>query len=115
MVAVYAEFHSAINRKRRDGDLSVRDAEQILRDFGADWEGLVRVELSPGLNAIVARLLKTYPLRAFDALHLGSALLLRNRMRQSELSFAGFDDRQRLAAKRERLMVAPGDIESTGG
>ena len=107
-VVGHSEFHSAINRKRRDGDLSARDAERILRDFDVDWESVVRVEITPGLNKIVARLLKTHPLRAFDALHLASALLLRTRMPQTDVSFAGFDDRQRQAAERERLAVVPG-------
>ncbi|MBI3987093.1 MAG: type II toxin-antitoxin system VapC family toxin [Lentisphaerae bacterium] len=107
-VVGYSELHSAINRKRRDGDLSARDAERILREFDVDWEGCIRVEITPGLNMIVARLLKTHPLRAFDALHLASALLLRTRMPQTYVSFSGFDDRQRMAAKRERLTVMPG-------
>ncbi len=107
-VVGYAEVHSAINRKRRDGDISARDAERILRTFDADWETLVRVEITPSLNKIVVRLLKAHPLRAFDALHLASALLLRTRMPQSNVSFSGFDDRQRLAAERERLAVVPG-------
>lgn len=107
-VVGYAEFHAAINRKRRDGDLPARDAERMLRDFDADWESFVRVEITPGLNKIVARLLKTHPLRAFDALHLASALLLRTRMPQTDVSFSGFDDKQRLAAERERLTVVPG-------
>ena len=103
----YSEFHSAINRKRRDGDISPREAERILHNFEADWESLVRVEVTAGLNEIAARLLKDHPLRAFDALHLASALLLRNRMRQTDVSFSGFDDKQRLAAARERLPVVP--------
>ena len=107
-VVGYSEFHSAINRKRRDGDLSAREAERILHDFDVDWEGYVRVEITPALNKIVARLLKVYPLRAFDALHLASALLLRTQLRQADVSFCGFDDKQRLAAERERLDVVRG-------
>ena len=107
-VVGHAELHSAINRKRRDGALAARDAERILRDFDLDWEGCIRVEITPGLNKIVARLLRAHPLRAFDALHLASALLLRTRMPQTDVSFAGFDDKQRLAAQRERLAVVPG-------
>ena len=107
-VVGYAEFHSAINRKRRDGDLSARDAERMLRDFDADWEGLIRVEITPAMNKVAARLLQAHPLRAFDALHLASALLLRTRLPQSDVSFSGFDGKQRLAAERERLAVVPG-------
>ena len=106
-VVGHSELHSAINRKRRDGDLSVRDAERILRDFDGDWESLVRVEITPDLNKIAARLLKTHALRAFDALHLASALLLRTRMPQTDVSFSCFDDKQRLAAARERLSIVP--------
>ena len=104
-VVGYAEFHSAINRKRRDGDLTAHDAERVLRDFDTDWDCLVRVEISPDLNKIVARLLRTYPLRAFDALHLASALLLRSQLPQTHVSFSGFDGKPCLAAERERLTV----------
>ena len=107
-VVGFSEFHSAINRKRQDGDLSARDAERVLRDFGVDWEGCIRVEITPVLNKIVARLLKTHPLCAVDALHLASALLLRTRLQQTDVSFTAFDDKQRLAAERERLTVVPG-------
>ena len=107
-VVGYAEVHSTINRKRRDGGISARNAERILREFDADWADLVRVEITPDLNRMAARLLRTHPLRAFDALHLASALLLRTRLRQTDVSFSGFDDKQRLAAVRERLPVVPG-------
>jgi predicted nucleic acid-binding protein len=107
-VVGHSEFHSAINRKRRDGDVSARDADRILQNFDTDWDSLLRVEITPNLNKIVVRLLKTHPLRAFDALHLASALLLRTRVRQTDVLFSGFDDKQRMAAERERLTVAPG-------
>lgn len=103
----HAEFHSALNRKRRDGHLTAAASGTILRSFDRDWDGLVRVDVSFALDRIVARLLREHPLRAFDSLHLASALLLRDRLRSVEVVFAGFDEPQRQAAGREGLTVVP--------
>jgi predicted nucleic acid-binding protein len=103
----HAEFHSALNRKRREGHLSEGDGDRVLSGFGLDWEGLVRVDVSPELSRIAARLLRAYPLRAFDALHLAAAVLLRGRLRSAEVVFAGFDERQCQAAVQEGLAVFP--------
>ncbi len=103
----HAEFHSALNRKLREGVLAAGESERILRGFDEDWEGFVRVEVSPELNRLAARLLREHPLRAFDALHLAAALLVRDRVRSAEVRFAGFDERQCQAADREGFAVRP--------
>jgi predicted nucleic acid-binding protein len=110
-VVGYAEFHSAVNRKRRDGDLGTDHYRAAIEAFDKDWATYLRVEVSPEVNQIVANLLRQYPLRALDAIHLGSALLLRQRIPHREVAFAGYDDRQRLAAQNEHLPLVPGTPE----
>jgi len=107
-VVGYAEFLAAMNRKRREGDLETRTYQSVAAGFREDWQDLVRVEISDELNLLVARLLRSYPLRGFDAIHLASALLLRDRLKARDIWFASFDGRQREAACKENLRVVPG-------
>jgi predicted nucleic acid-binding protein len=103
----HAEFHSALHRKRREGALTEIECDKLLGGFEEDWGSFVQVEVSPELNRMAAGLLRRHALRAFDALHLASALLLRERAPHVEVGFAGFDDRQRQAAEAEGLEVLP--------
>ena len=109
-VVGYAEFLAALNRKRREGDLDAGAFRRVAARFQEDWEGLVRVEITDELNLLAASLLGSYPLRGFDALHLASALLLRERLRTREIQFASFDVRQRDAALQENLKVVPQSV-----
>jgi hypothetical protein len=41
------------------------------------WESFVRVEVNEELNGYIDRVVDRYPLRGFDAIHLASALTIR--------------------------------------
>ena len=46
----YAEFFSAINRKRREGTLSEEEYLSAIQNFKSDWETLVMIEVTVHLN-----------------------------------------------------------------
>jgi uncharacterized protein len=99
------ECESAIQRRFREGSLSVADARMArerLADLSAAWH-----EVSPivAVRTLSRRLLRTHPLRAADALQLAAALAL-GEAGLNEFSFACSDARLASAAEMEGLLVA---------
>lgn len=67
------------------------------------WPGLHVIELQDVVTAGAATLVGTHPLRAADALHLASALVLRS----PDLVVAAWDEHLAAAARAEGLRVLP--------
>lgn len=98
------ECESAIQRRVREGSLSVSDARlarECLADLSTSWH-----EVSPvvAVRTLSRRLLRTHPLRAADALQLAAALAL-GEAGLNQLSFACSDIRLATAAETEGLHV----------
>jgi predicted nucleic acid-binding protein len=66
----------------------------------------VRLEVTNELIREAAALADRYPLRAYDAIHLASAVIARRRL-GDDLVFACWDDALSAAASREGLELAP--------
>jgi predicted nucleic acid-binding protein len=99
------ECESAIQRRVREGSLSVADARlarERLADLSMSWH-----EVSPvvAVRTLSRRLLRTHPLRAADALQLAAALAL-GEAGLNEFTFACSDVRLATAAETEGLPVA---------
>lgn len=107
----YPEAMSAITRKRNTGTLAATAVVGIWNDIAADFlpprslYGIVKpTEVVLGRAAL---LVPQHGLRAYDAVHLASALTLQNEMRgSSTLTFVTCDIRLKAAALAERLTVA---------
>ena len=74
-----AEFHSAVRRRTRDGDIDGAAAAQLLESL----DGHVRTRfLRQNVNDVVldlaCGLIGKYPLRAYDAIQLAGCLVLRS-------------------------------------
>jgi predicted nucleic acid-binding protein len=67
-----------------------------------DLASLYVVEVTSEVSRLACRLLMRHKLRAADALHLGSALVLAGRS-GLEVQFVSFDQTQNEAARREGL------------
>ena len=98
------ECESAIQRRVRDGSLSVADARlarERLADLSTSWH-----EVSPvaAVRTLARRLLRTHPLRAADSLQLAAALAL-GEAGLHEFTFACSDIRLATAAETEGLYV----------
>ncbi len=96
------EIVSALARRSRMGELPAGERNRLLEVLEADLESLRVVEIVPPVVALARRLLLSHPLRAADAVHLASALLVAEETRQP-VSFACFDDRLALVAGAEGL------------
>lgn len=107
-VIAYAEIYSGVNRRKREGYLSSQQYTRLSRRFEEHWATYIRIELTEEVLAGAKKLLERYPLRAFDAIHLASAISLQKGIREP-LEFAAADSRLLDAASDERL--TPRNVE----
>jgi predicted nucleic acid-binding protein len=70
-----AEVAAALAKAARIGFVAREAAAKALRAFNADWEHLVRLQLSEPLAARAAALAWEQGLRGYDSVHLASALV----------------------------------------
>lgn len=101
-VVAFAETAAAFSRKLREGVLTEKEYAETLRTFKTDFDSFILVSITPALNVMIERLVKGYPLRGFDAIHLSSALLIKN-AGSIPLKFACFDRPLNEAALKEGL------------
>lgn len=96
----YAEYFSALNRKRQDGALSRAAYRELARAFEGDWMGLQVVQLTETVLRTARRLLERHQLRAGDAVQLASALAVAGSV---AVRFVSADRRLAEVAAREGL------------
>jgi len=83
----YAEVYAGLARKHRQGHLSDSHYALACRQFEADWEAYVRVDLHDEILFLARNLIQRHPLKGFDAVHLASALSLKNALGEETLFF----------------------------
>lgn len=98
----YPETMSAMNRRFRNGDLSPKEYELLVKEFSREWNHLAAIDFDE-LEA--GRLVKKYGLHGFDAIHLSSAKLLKASQGNIHLSFSSFDEKLNTSASAEGLTV----------
>jgi uncharacterized protein len=80
----YAEIHAAVARRSRDGQLSTIEAAAIQEKFDSDWVlAFTPIELGARVLGFIPSIVKQFPLKGADAVHLASALWLRDTARSS--------------------------------
>jgi uncharacterized protein len=104
-VVAFAETASTFSRKLREGILTEKEYLTTLKTFKTDFDSFVLVSVTPMLNSTIERLVKGYPLRGFDAIHLSSALMIRD-AGSLPMQFACFDQTLNEAALKEGMAVA---------
>jgi predicted nucleic acid-binding protein len=103
------EVTSALMRRVREGTLTLVDYAQVQNAFRADC--LNEYELVTAIGDIIDqadRLLEQHPLRAYDAIHLATAVTANQQLLANNfapLTFLSADDRLNRAATAEGLAV----------
>lgn len=98
----YVEARAAFVRRRRERRLSARGYRSIIQSLDADWTHYVVVEVTDSLIRESARFAERYGLRAYDAVHLASAAVLRGGLAEP-ITFASWDLGLEKAARRAGL------------
>ncbi len=103
------EVYSALNRRRREANLSTADYAEIVTDFVLLCVTEYQiVELTAPVVERARLLLERYPLRAYDAVQLASALMTCDALLAAHLpplTLLAADDRLLDAARAEGLTV----------
>jgi predicted nucleic acid-binding protein len=103
---LYAEMIATFARKRREDPSNAAVIDQRLQAFRTDFQTLTRIALDDDVHRRVDDLLGRHPLRGADAVHLASAVLVRDVL-QEQVTFACADQRLVDAARAEGLLIAP--------
>jgi len=98
----YVEARAAFARKHREGGLSDEEYSVVSDAFRQEWGAYLAVEVSEVIVTLAGDLVEGHELRGFDAIHLASALALRDRT-QSPVLFSCADGRLTTAAGAEGL------------
>lgn len=93
----YAEFYSGLTRRRREEDISEPHYAFASREFEEDWPAYLHVELQQEVLEMARTLIQRHSLRAFEAIHLASALGLKERLNE-DITLVAADDRLLRAA-----------------
>jgi predicted nucleic acid-binding protein len=100
----YVEVRSALARRRRGRGLSPTDRRAIIRKLGIDWQRYLVIEVGDAVLAEAVRLADRHLLRAYDAVHLASATVVRSQL-GATIGVASWDDDLDAAAAREGFDV----------
>ncbi|MDP9265910.1 MAG: type II toxin-antitoxin system VapC family toxin [Chloroflexota bacterium] len=101
----YAECRAAIARAGQR--MSRSEALYGRQTFERIWAEMAIIELDAALSVVAGDLAERHALRGMDAIHLASALWMRDAAERA-LVFAAWDDRLRAAARGEGLALLPG-------
>jgi predicted nucleic acid-binding protein len=110
----YAEILATFARRLRENARLMRQTELLQKQFRDDWAfELTRVELGVGVLLFIPGLVGKYPLKGSDAIHLASALSLRDALRLGKefgqanrsITFVSADKQLNRAASAEGLEV----------
>lgn len=102
------EFHSALRKRERIGDLQGREVEDIVSAMRGhfDEERFFTIPISEALLEEASGLIDRHPLRAYDALQLAGCVLLRRWVDRTEpVVFVCSDNLLIRAAELESLEV----------
>lgn len=99
----YVEALAAFARRKREGYISEKDFNAICRILFREWKSYYIIELTNEVLEISRNLLIKYPLRSLDAIHLASAMILKNKLQS--LSFACCDLRLLSVAQKEGFLI----------
>jgi hypothetical protein len=100
------EIQSALRRLERESAITTRALRELVRHYGALWDGVHLIDAVGPVCTRAKRLLGVHPLRAADAVQLAAALIAAYDDPRA-MEFACLDARLSAAADREGFVVVP--------
>lgn len=113
-VVAYAEARAAFARKLREGVFSRENRDDAVEALDEDWGAFEKPEVTGDLALEAGNLAEEHALRGFDAVHLASALLVREVYAgqddgETEVVFLGFDSDLTRAATETMRVYEPAE------
>ena len=106
----YVEARAAFARRWREGHFTAMQHRSLVRSLDTDWDRYLALEVTEPLIREAAELAETHRLRAYDAVHLASACLLKRRI-PGGIIFVAWDTELNAAARREGIRAVGEDRE----
>ena len=103
----HVECRAAFARLRRNNQITKRQEDSVIREFDRRWNDLVVADIVEGLVFHASDIVRAHNLRAADAIHLASALALRET--DVEAQFACWDRKLWEAAKTVGFSLIPNE------
>ena len=97
------EVRSAIRRREREGDLFPSDAQRAIDSLEAENVRIIEQPVSQTVIDVGRSVLDAHPLRAADALHLATCIVIRDTLQISDICFVSSDDALLKAARTEQF------------
>ena len=101
-LVAYPESRSAFARRFREKAFTSKQYRRLISFFNKDWENYMIVRLTKELAFLAGELAEKHRLRGFDAIHLASAITLRQEL-ASNVIFSCSDLKLQKASRSEKL------------
>ena len=101
-LVAYAEARAAFARRFRENAFTPREYKQLTSSFDEDWDNYLIVRVTKELVRKAGNLAEKHGLRGFDAIHLSSAVTLREEL-STRIIFSCFDEKLQIASHVEEL------------
>lgn len=99
-IVAYAEARAAFAGKHRENALNSREYRRLVSTLNEDWESYLIVQMQDEIVRTAGDLAEKHGLRGFDAIHLSSAMALRNGLK-TPIVFSSSDQRLNDASRSE--------------
>jgi len=101
-LVAYAEARAAFARRFRENAFTLREYKRLASSFDEDWDNYLIVRVTKELVRQAGDLAEKHELRGFDAIHLSSAVTLREEL-STRIIFSCFDEKLQIASHVEEL------------
>jgi predicted nucleic acid-binding protein len=102
----FVEIRSALSRKHGSGEVTAGVYHAARTSLEDDWPCFMAVGVTEAVIREAARLVDKHRLRAYDAIHLASAIQFSHQTgEEGDVLFAAWDDNLANAAKREGFQL----------
>ena len=98
----YAEARAAFSLRFREHTYSSKDYKRLVTQFESDWKNFMAIHVTGELVRRAGDYAEKHGLRGFDAVHLASAVTLREKL-ASPVTFSCYDIKLQNASLREKL------------
>jgi predicted nucleic acid-binding protein len=105
----YVEMASALSKAARMKWITEQDGRTAWEDFLSHWQAFARLTVNPALLERASRQAWEHGLRAYDAIHLASALEWRDSLAEP-ITLATYDKELWMAGQKMGLSVWPDEL-----